>query len=353
MSSIGLMLNAAGTGKGILMRTQRKDCKYGKLPTVALISQKIITETTQLYTTSKTPRNFITRIYFRNSTDNFLVLAVLIIYFDLPVPWLLIPNFAEGILGFSEGFRMGCFSILSDVTTSQNRSFRMTILESVYVITGGVTNLIIGYLINDTGFLLPYAFTGVVQVINIIVIIFFIPELVQKPREEEPRDFISCVHFKRVAQLLKGEIVQGKTLQPRSTERILDANSYSHILCFTNEKVYLYCSLFTGGKMQLYLLLFGFLIFRLLFGGRSSVETLYQLNTPLCWNSIKIGTYFNIIKSIIIFSHSMKKFSAITYLFRILWFTFRRSLRSCWDNSGTNTAGIMRLEAVFNQEKTT
>ena len=44
--------------------------------------------------------------------------------------------------------------------------------------------------------------------------------------------------------------------------------------------------------MQLYLLLFGFLIYRLLFGGKSSVETLYQLNIPLCWNSIKIGTYF-------------------------------------------------------------
>ena len=105
---------------------------------------------------------------------------------------------------------MGCFSILSDVTTLQNRSFRMTILESAYVITGGVTNLAIGYLINDTGFLLPYAFTGVIQVINIIVIIFFIPEVVQKPRDV-PKKFISCIHFKRVAQLLKGEVVQGKT----------------------------------------------------------------------------------------------------------------------------------------------
>ena len=85
----------------------------------------------------------------------------------------------------------------------------MTILESAYVITGGVTNLAIGYLTNDTGFLLPYAFTGMVQIINIIVIIFFIPEVVQKPRDEQKK-FISCVHFKRVAQLVKGEVVQGK-----------------------------------------------------------------------------------------------------------------------------------------------
>ena len=114
---------------------------------------------------------------------------------------------------------MGCFSILSDVTTLQKRSFRMTILESAYVITGGVTNLVIGYLISDTGFLIPYAFTGAVQVINIIVIIFFIPEVVQKPRDE-PGTFISCVHFKRVAQLLKGEIVQGKTSPLKTYHRI-------------------------------------------------------------------------------------------------------------------------------------
>ena len=44
-----------------------------------------------------------------------------------------------------------------------------------------------------------------------------------------------------------------------------------------------------GGKVKLYLLLSAFLIFRILFGGKISVETLYQLNTPLCWNSIKIG----------------------------------------------------------------
>ena len=43
--------------------------------------------------------------------------------------------------------------------------------------------------------------------------------------------------------------------------------------------------------MQLYLLLSAFLVFRLLFGGKVSVETLYQLNIPLCWNSIKIGTF--------------------------------------------------------------
>ena len=87
---------------------------------------------------------------------------------------------------------MGCFSILSDVTTLQDRSFRMTILESAYVITGGVTNLAIGYLINDTGFLLPYAFTGVVQVINIIVIIFFIPEVVSKTKRRAKEIYFLC-----------------------------------------------------------------------------------------------------------------------------------------------------------------
>ena len=48
----------------------------------------------------------------------------------------------------------------------------------------------------------------------------------------------------------------------------------------------------------------------------------------------------------------MKKFSAIAYLYRILWFTFRRTLWSCWNNSGTNTAGTIRLYYV-EMKKTT
>ena len=107
---------------------------------------------------------------------------------------------------------MGCFSILSDITTEENRSFRMTLLESVYVITGGVTNLAVGYLIYDTGFLLPYAFVGVVQIVNIIAIIFFIPEVVQKT-EDQSGKLISCIHFKRMVQLVNGKVTQGSENQ--------------------------------------------------------------------------------------------------------------------------------------------
>ena len=135
---------------------------------------------------------------------------MLVIYFDLSVPWLLIPNFIEGILGYSEGFRMGCFSLLSDVTATKSRSLRMTILESVYVITGGITNLAVGYLITDIGFLIPYAFTGAVQVINIVIIIFIIPEVVQAQTDDRRNQLISCSHFQQVGQLIKGNIIQGK-----------------------------------------------------------------------------------------------------------------------------------------------
>ena len=128
-------------------------------------------------------------------------------YFVLSVPWLLIPNFIEGILGYSEGFRMGCFSLLSDVTTTNSRSFRMTDLESAYVITGGITNLALGYLISDTGFLIPYAFTGSIQIINIVIIIFVIPEVVQTRKDHRQKQLISCEHFQRVEQLVKGNTV--------------------------------------------------------------------------------------------------------------------------------------------------
>ena len=126
------------------------------------------------------------------------------------MPWLLIPNFIEGILGYSEGFRMGCFSLLSDVTTTKSRSLRMTVLESVYVITGGITNLAVGYVITDIGFLIPYAFTGAVQVINIVIIIFVIPEVVQVQMDDRRNQLISCAYFQQVGQLIKGNIIQGK-----------------------------------------------------------------------------------------------------------------------------------------------
>ncbi len=139
--------------------------------------------------------------------------TALFVFLDLSVPWLLLPNFIEGILGYSEGFRMGCFSTLSDATTLENRSFRLTVLEALYVVTGAVANFGVGFLIDYTGFMLPYAIVAGLQVLNLGFIVLFIPKSVPpKIAVGESAQLMSCDHFKNVLQLFKGEITQGEPL---------------------------------------------------------------------------------------------------------------------------------------------
>lgn len=158
--------------------------------------------------------------------------AALLVFFDCAIYWILIPNFVEGILGYSEGFRMGCFSLLSDITTLEDRSFRLTLMECLVMMTGAVSNLGFGYLINDSGYLLPYAVSSGVQLANIVLILVMIPakpihsrvtdelenehspllydELSPLVQNEHKKPVVSCDYFKGVWQLFKGEITPGR-----------------------------------------------------------------------------------------------------------------------------------------------
>ena len=124
------------------------------------------------------------------------VLAV--IYFELPLYVILIGAFIEGASGGLFMVVSAGFSYVADITNHENRSFRITVLDSCISLGITVSQIAAGYLIATVGYLYPFLILTVIILLDLVVAAFFLPETVTK---DPLVRFWSLGHFRKAFNL--------------------------------------------------------------------------------------------------------------------------------------------------------
>ena len=177
-----------------------------------------------------------------------------VINFNLPIQMLLLAGFINGICGFFPTMVLSMFSYMADITEESQRAFRLGILEATAFISGMISHLSSGWLINKTGYTAPY-----------III-------------------LSLHSFALVYVVLKLPESRAKHLMENSTAKVLSLQHIWVIIhIFTNPR--------SGQRWRMWLLMLASGLMIVSSIGFGSVIVLYAIDRPLCCNSILIGYY--------------------------------------------------------------
>ena len=180
-----------------------------------------------------------------------LIITISVIAFRLHMGWLCLAVLGQGLTGGVGGFFMICFSYMADVTTPQSRGFRIFILEVCQGVGQMVAQVAIGQAISNFGFLYPMFVILSIQFINLIYIIFFLPETLYKSADARILNFDN---YKRSIKLYVGSTMRGKRLSLWLGLGVMGVCAAANMV--NNETI-----------------------------------TLYLVNKPLCWGSKLIGYY--------------------------------------------------------------
>lgn len=158
----------------------------------------------------------------------------------------------EGTTGRFINVFLSSFSYIADITREgKSRSFGIVLLELAIGIAVVMASLVTGYYIKANGYMFPCITAAMILVLNIALIQFGLPETVVVKKKEET-----------------------KSLQQNVT------NVFSF---FVKES--------STGRWKYYVAVAAFFFAALPVLGRTAIETLYQLDEPFCWNSVKIGWF--------------------------------------------------------------
>lgn len=177
-----------------------------------------------------------------------------VIYFDLHLAVLLVACIIDGISGFYATLLQGVFSYIADITHIGNRTFRMTVISSALVIVNTGCQLAIGYGIHYLGFLWSVVIVFCTTSIGVIYSVVFLKETIQK---DPSARFFNFGNLKIIYYLYT------KPVNHEHPKRHIDLLFMLGVCAFSG----------------------------LAFLSRIDIQTLYQIDAPLCWDSEKIG-YF-------------------------------------------------------------
>lgn len=172
--------------------------------------------------------------------------------FQWPLWCLIIGNVIDGLTGDFTTLLSACLAYISDTTTRNKRAFRVTMLLSCSMIPMVVIPFVFGYLVRETGFLVPFLCVVILQTTGLLYAIFLIPETIARPFDAT---FWAFSHVK-------------DTL---------------HVFFYDREP--------NGRRGSLCVLLLTGTIAYCLINVSVQILTLFQLNKPLCWDSVLVGIF--------------------------------------------------------------
>ena len=174
------------------------------------------------------------------------------IYFDLPL-WVYIFTSIEYYFGSGSAIITGAFTYTADTIPVKTMAFRMAILDVIALSAGAIANLFVGYWIQAQGYFWPFVFVISFKFIAMVYAIFLIPETLTSVQNGTTME----------RKVVCGDMISAVKLS------VIDGGS--------------------GRKWKINLLLLSYLSAEL--SSTRSVKTMYMMNTPLCWESVKIGYY--------------------------------------------------------------
>ncbi|XP_053564453.1 solute carrier family 46 member 3 [Bombina bombina] len=175
-------------------------------------------------------------------------------FFSLPLETLYFSSIVSGLLGSFATFLGGCFSYVADIAKdAQKKNIRIAFVDMVLGLSSGVAGIASGYFIKSLGFTWSLAIPALLHLINCLYIVFFLEETIK--RSEFQQHVFSKEGFK---ELFSGVYLLFKHSSSKN-------------------------------KLVLNLLLFAFMSYLFTNFGAITLFTLYELDSPLCWDSVLIG----------------------------------------------------------------
>ena len=180
------------------------------------------------------------------SYGTYSVVAIL----NLDIHYFFVGKFAEAFCGGWETIVVSSFAYIADISTPENRTFRIIFLEICFYVSAIFTSAANGYMIDYIGFEWMFVIAAAGKLVCVFYVIFILPETIHPLRKVS---FFSLEHAKHSFRiLLKNDSDPKKYIKLR----------YIFVAFFFSSTVYL---------------------------ATDSVDTLFQMNAPLCWDSIMIG----------------------------------------------------------------
>ncbi len=171
------------------------------------------------------------------------------VYFNLPIYFFFL-NSIEYVFGGMGVLFAGVFAYLADTVPPEKRAFRMTVIDVVSMSNGAIANLFVGYWIKAQGYFWPLTFVTGGKTLALLYAIFLVPETIHSAPGASQK--IGC------EQLKTGVAI-----------------------CYKDNG--------TGRRMPINLLLASYAVTSIL--SSYGILTLFEMNAPMCWNSIFIGYY--------------------------------------------------------------
>ena len=200
-------------------------------------------------------------------------LYLCVIHFNLSYKYFFL-SVVEQCLGSYPLFCTGALSYLADTVDKRWLALRITIAEVIYYLSGGVGDVVAGYVVKMAGYFWPLVFVLCGKVVTLFYCVFFIPETISKvPKNSENHN------------------------NPSRTPINL-RNLFAAVWLFTHDDN-------TGRRWKIWHL--SGICFLSQFYDLIDISDLYQQNAPLCWKSVLIG-YFSMATS---FVHSIGAIGAM------------------------------------------
>ncbi|XP_045161917.2 proton-coupled folate transporter-like isoform X2 [Mercenaria mercenaria] len=158
----------------------------------------------------------------------------------------------EGICGQAFALLLASYAYVSDITHRKNRAIGIVLNEACVGLGISVSTLIGGYFLQAYGFKSPLLVSAGLLVVAILITVFLLPE--SYPKEKRRVSSERCNNLRQAVEFYYASWNDGLRL-----------------------------------KYIISILVFFFTMVTVL--GRSSIETLYQLNAPFCWTPQKLGLF--------------------------------------------------------------
>ncbi|XP_063807806.1 lysosomal proton-coupled steroid conjugate and bile acid symporter SLC46A3 [Pseudophryne corroboree] len=175
-------------------------------------------------------------------------------FFDLPLEILYLSAVLSGFLGGFATLIGGCFAYVADIAKDvRKKNVRIAFMDMVLGVSSGIAGIVSGYTIKGLGFRWSFALPASLHIINILYIIFILKESVK--RSEFQQHVLSKEGF---TELFSGVYTLFKNAS-------------------------------CNKRVTISLLLFAFMAYLLANIGALGLFTLYELDSPLCWDPVLVG----------------------------------------------------------------
>lgn len=113
------------------------------------------------------------------------IVYLIVVIYQLPLQWLYIAEFVDGVLG-DHLVLLGCsYAYISDTAASGQLVFRFLIANSVYLTAGSIANFVSGYAVEVVGFEFAFTLPLITLGLALLYILIILPESLHEERRKE------------------------------------------------------------------------------------------------------------------------------------------------------------------------